>query len=249
MASMLSSEDLGSSEFYKRGNKISRKKLAKSHKNKEQSNRKNRKKRTKLQQNHSKETPRNFIPKRSKVLSGELDGKLESRPKGSWHSHNHRQANSLIKKSSSPNDDWEVISTYLKNLDLPKTEWKAGARSIINNARKIIDMGKETGKSNKLDNGKNTVIQSIVQPEDASDDKNNGNHLISSLLQNIAEEVGGNSTPLDEYINSAHLSKKIQRDIVTRRPLRSEKNEKKTFNRILNSEELKKIDDISVDDK
>lgn len=251
MASMLTGDDEGSPEFYKRGGKVSHQGHLYRRKGSKKTSNIGRNKARKSRINNNSNSN---ISKRTNIFSSMAERKekidLGRRHKDSWHSHgNNRASLPMIKKSLYPNENWATIASYLAKLEWPKDRWKAGDRSLINSARRraMINKGK-LGKS-RIEGSSEEVLQSLISPTEAVDDHQKGNMVISELLKNIADEVGGNASPLDEYLNSVkgrageHL-----RDIVSKRPIRQENLHRKLFSRTLNRDELKKIDDITVRD-
>ena len=248
MASMLTGDDEGSPEFYKRGGRVSHRGRVYSRKGSRRIGR-NKAKKSGIRNNSD-----NNVSKRTNIFSNMAERKerieLGPRHKDSWHSHgNNRASLPMIKKSWYPSENWATIANYLAKLEWPKDRWKAGDRSLINSARRraMINKGK-LGKS-RVEGDNEEVLQSLISPTEAVDDHQKGNMVISELLKNIADEVGGNASPLDEYLNSVKgRASEHLRDIVSRRPIRHENLHRKLLSRTLNRDELKKIDDITVRD-
>ena len=219
--------------FFKRGNRVYRKNPSKGKEKKPRFYKVSRKS-SRVRQNTAK-------AKRTEIAPRVHEDNPIHLHKNNWHSHgNSRPVISLSKKSSSVGD-LSTVASYLEKLDVPNSQLKADARNLIDKAKKILQV---TENFPEKPESKEDVIQSLAQPSD-SVDSNRGSTIISSLLHNIASEVEGDTTPLDEYLKSVALERgRIQRNIVTKRPLRKEEINKKRFLRVLSKDELKKIDDI-----
>ena len=230
MASMLTGDDESAPMFYKRGNKVfSKKQKGKTGKKT-------------LEKSKGRAEKRNQIALNENGNANFIDG--VKRHKSSWHSHGDADVGShLSKKTLATGEEFKQIENYLQKLELPKNQWKFGVRSMINNAKKVLG---EKLKDRSFIDRNEKVIQSLIQPSEATESKR-GNSVISSLLRSIANEVEGDATPLDDYLKSIP-QRKTQRNVVTRRPVRQENNDKRHFSRILDKSELKKIDDITIKD-
>ena len=209
---MLTGDQEGSSMFFKRGNRVYRKKSSKGKTTRGHSPKSN----IQIRQKEKKDS----VPIKRTEIAEKLD--QESSPihlhKSNWHSHGRtRPISSLSKKSFSSENDLSAIAGYLEKLELPKSQWKAGARSLIDNAKKMLKMTAKFPEKPETNEG---VIQSLVQPSEVVE-SSRGNGIISTLLRDIANEVAEDTTPLDEYLNSVSLGRrKAQRNVVTKRPVR-----------------------------
>lgn len=244
MASMLSGNDETTTDFYRRGNKVLRRKNSKA-KDDKSSNIRSRLKAQGVKKD-------SVTMKRNKIAAKEHgnddDTNLDRRMKNSWHSHGNSEIMvPLSKKSFKTSEDFKRVESYLDKLELPKTKWKSGARNIINKAKKMLGVGTKYADGSTIDS-KNGIIQSLIQPSEAVE-SNRGNDIISNLLHNIASEVEGGVTPLDDYLDSVPQQKhKTQRNVVTKRPVRKDIVNQKHFLRVLNNDELKMIDDLAIKD-
>ena len=240
MASMLTGSEESSQMFFKRGGKVFRKKLVKS-----------KSKKNDVQKSFSKikgEKRDKVATKRTQIAKNMQNGdNLGPIHKKSWHSTGTQSPVApLIKKSlSSSADDLNKVTSYLETLKFPKSQWEADARSLVDDAKKMLKLSK---KLDEKPDKSETVIQSLIQPNEVVE-SNRGSEIISNLLHGIASEVDGDKTPLDEYMSSLPPQRrKSQRHIVTKRPVRKDIINKKRFYRVLNKDELKKIDDITIKD-
>ena len=235
LASMLTGDQEGSSMFFKRGNKVNRKNASRGREKKARVHR--------LTSKPQEKRRYAVTSKRTEIAAKEGKEAPSHWRKSNWHSHGNSGAVSpLSKKSLSKADDLVSVASYLEKLDLPKDQWKADARSLIDNAKQVLKMTKKLPKHSE-DNER--IIQSLVQPTETME-SSRGNNIISTLLRNIASEVEGGTTPLDEYLSSIPpQGSKAERNIITKRPIHKEKIDQRRFYRVLNNNELQNIQGIN----